>query len=128
MFVGGFLGDPPMNFFEVSTVRGELAFPNGSTLKLGSRENDSKNVIVGVRPDWITIQKASQKKPHISGEIKIIEFQGDQNILTVASELGTFKIITDTDNEFSNGSNIGLNLDAKKLSLFDTQSKKAMKL
>ena len=68
------------------------------------------------------------KKPHISGEIKVIEFQGDQNILTVNTELGILKLITDTEKDFLNGSKIGLNFNPNKVSLFDIQSKKAISL
>ena len=69
-----------------------------------------------------------KKKPHISGEIKVIEFQGDQNILTVNTELGILKLITDTEKDFLNGSKIDLNFNPKKVSLFDIQSKKAISL
>ena len=128
MFVGGFLGDPSMNFFEISAKNGELHFPNGSKLKLEINKNNNRNVVIGVRPDWFIVNQTNQKKPHISGEIKVIEFQGDQNILTVNTELGTLKLITDTEKDFLNGSKIGLNFNPKKVSLFDIQSKKAISL
>ena len=53
MFVGGFLGDPPMNFLEISAENGQLQFPNGSKLKVGTKQAEKREIVVGIRPDWI---------------------------------------------------------------------------
>ena len=58
----------------------------------------------------------------------MIEFQGDQNILTVSTELGILKIITDTEHSFSANAEIGLTFDPKKVVLFDTQTEKTLEL
>ena len=128
MFVGGFLGDPPMNFLEIMVENGELQFPNGSKLKVGTKKAKKKEILVGVRPDWIKLQKSKQMTSHVSGEITVIEFQGDQNILTVSTELGILKIITDTEHSFSANAEIGLTFDPKKVVLFDTQTEKTLEL
>ena len=58
----------------------------------------------------------------------MIEFQGDQNILTVSTKLGVLKIITDTEKQFLTNAEIGLIFDPKKVALFDTQTEKTVAL
>jgi multiple sugar transport system ATP-binding protein len=86
-FVAGFLGTPPMNFFDgkIEFKDGRCSFvsPSGSvgipdTIKIG-KEYDGKSVTLGIRPEHIYCDpdKSSHLSP-IKAAAKVIEPLGDR--------------------------------------------------
>lgn len=81
-FVGGFMGSPPMNFFDCSIVEnngdlfldgGEFSFPIPFDIEDDLKEGISKTEVrLGVRPEHINIVK-SKSSETISAEIRVIE-------------------------------------------------------
>lgn len=86
LFVGTFLGDPPMNIFEAKLVRegggyladaGALKIPLPNAPALAGHVG--KKVYVGVRPADIYIAEAPQNKEDVlipGGRVKIVEVTG----------------------------------------------------
>jgi multiple sugar transport system ATP-binding protein len=94
-FVAFFVGQPGMNFINgiVKSVN-QVSIDTRETKVvidfLG--ETDSKNigteVLIGVRPQQIKVTAQKEAGSVIAGEIRIVEFQGDNDVLTI--ELGDF--------------------------------------
>ncbi len=63
VFVASFVGSPAMNLFSVKCQEGKLHFPGGASLSLSPvqagklRAYDGKNIIFGIRPEDMVIQK-----------------------------------------------------------------------
>lgn len=89
-FVAYFVGEPGMNFIpgkveapgqvSISTKEGKRIFEfNG--------EIDSKyvgsEITIGVRPQQIRVTLAEEQRASIPGLVKVVEFQGDKEILTL---------------------------------------------
>ena len=123
VFVGGFLGDPPMNFFDALVKDEKIFLQNGKSIEVKLSSKLERDLVVGVRPDWIEITEFGSNDAAVTGEVAINEFQGDRCILTVKSEVGTLKVIADAGREFTRKDKIGIKLNPKKMSLFlrDTQ-------
>jgi len=90
LFVGGFIGSPPMNFFECTLKEfdGEATLDAGEfQLKL-PREMDqvvkaqatSPELVLGVRPEDITVQKSGGLEA-IETEVYVVEPLGSENVI-----------------------------------------------
>ncbi len=88
LFVAGFIGAPQMNFFETSlTCEGDnyYATPFGTKMKISSEKAealksngiDSQNIILGVRPEHVTIAK-EQTDDTFKATIEVNEMMGSE--------------------------------------------------
>ena len=92
-FVAGFIGTPPMNFFEGTLVRknGTFSFDEGDGLiplpdsfkdKLESLGNEK--VALGIRPEDITIG-TEQAEGHLPVSVSVVELLGDHLVVYMKS-------------------------------------------
>jgi len=89
-FVAFFVGQPGMNFIE-----GKVQGPNTAIFRLTdesinfefSGEIDPKyicsDITIGVRPQQIKISPKSENQNDLPGIVRIVEFQGDSDVITV---------------------------------------------
>jgi multiple sugar transport system ATP-binding protein len=126
-FVAGFLGEPPMNIFEVTLGDGgrlvvpetEFALPLNDKLQilLGGRQR----VKFGVRP-WGVKVSSTQSGNSVPGTVAVVENLGDETHVGVRyGEVLLMASIAVTD-RFKPGSKVQLTFNQDDLNLFDTET------
>src|SRR5690606_11961918 len=104
-FVGGFSGNPPMNF-----LRGQVQLENSSpivnigdftltpseTMLAALRPHEGKPVLVGIRAE--NMEALSQPTPDaLQVKVRVLEPLGSQNLLTIPVGQDTIKVSTHPD-------------------------------
>jgi multiple sugar transport system ATP-binding protein len=126
-FVAGFLGEPPMNIFEVTlnsdkhlVVPGtDFALPLNDKLQrlLGSRERTK----FGVRP-WGVKVNSTASGGSVPGTVSVVENLGDETHVGVRyGEILLMASVPVTD-RFKPGSKVQLTFNQDDLNLFDTET------
>ena len=129
VFVAGFIGTPPTNFFNIDvgrdngsvSVRG-AHFQFSLTGPVGNLLNgyDKPNAVLGVRPENIEI--VSETQGYFSNDVLVVEPQGSHKV--VAIDLGgeIVKIIASPDLSLNAGDRVHLRFKDSGLSFFDTET------
>jgi len=133
IFVAGFIGSPPMNFFNttLNNDKNECSIPtNGHILKLNKKHIESmrsKNfkddvLIAGIRPEDITLSDPAQDT--ISCSIELTEPAGPEMYIHLKSE--KFNLLARIKNDYGiqPGQNVNVRLNPDKLHLFDPVTEK----
>jgi multiple sugar transport system ATP-binding protein len=124
-FVAGFLGSPPMNFLEAEIAEGRLR-GSGFSFVLpewaGSVERGTP-VVLGIRPEDFTFREEPGSTAVL---ITLVEPMGSSTI--VYTELGEKLVAIETgkDTSLSVGSSVSLEVDAKRLHLFDASTGRSL--
>ncbi len=141
-FVAGFIGSPQMNFFNVKLNRVkekvEVLFAEGSKIVIPYEDvakvddhylHGDVEVILGVRPEHITVSKA---ETGLKCVVNVIERLGNESLLygvlsgesEEESLTSKHQIIVKTVEEVDDvtGTTINLSLDLEKIHLFDSES------
>mgnify|MGYP001264019471 CR=1 FL=1 len=138
LFVAGFIGTPPMNFFhgELTEKEGKIFFKEESfeiampedwqdTLKA----HDSTKVIFGVRPEDIGSEQAKMESaicPSIKAEIEVIEPMGAETYLYLNTGAHSFIARVDAHTAVKVGGTIELPLYMPKAHMFDADTEELM--
>jgi len=138
IFVGGFIGTPPMNFIPGRIEKGRF-IADGVDVKLPAEKIayvkqhgfEGKNVVLGIRPEHIHDQKA-QKEKFADGLVNMVvdvaELLGAET--NVYAEIGgtaiTAKVTARTD--INIGDEIELAFDLSTVHFFDPESEKRLDL
>ena len=133
LFVAGFIGTPQMNFFDVSFKAGakdaEIILPNGASIKHKLNEfkdiqdeyvnGEEKNLVLGVRPEHISIDKKG-----IEAVVNFVEILGNTTniICKLANGENEFSISVQERSELASGDTIHVNFDIKNCHLFDKET------
>ncbi|MGH2734554.1 MAG: ABC transporter ATP-binding protein, partial [Actinomycetota bacterium] len=124
-FVGGFIGNPPMNFFSarlepdggrVLARVGDHAF----TLR-SSPSSRSSEIVVGIRAENIRVH-ADPTENTLPARVEVIEPLGAQLLVTVTVEGSVVKVLTDNDFRADVGRELWLEPVAEKVRWFDPES------
>lgn len=93
-FVASFVGEPQMNFINgkvespqhvsIPTKEGKKTFE--FTGEIDQKYVGSEEITIGVRPQQVELSLSKQQEASIPGSVKIIEFRGDDTVLTVELE------------------------------------------
>ncbi|MBD8027431.1 sn-glycerol-3-phosphate ABC transporter ATP-binding protein UgpC [Ureibacillus sp. Re31] len=131
VFVGGFIGLPPMNFFSGALLDGEICIghvsipiPERKMMVLRKQGYLNKEIIMGIRPeDFHHFLKTSIIDSLIDAKIEVIELLGAENI--VHSQIGgqPFTARLDTQFVIKQGQVYKLALDMNKVHFFDCETK-----
>lgn len=136
LFVGGFIGSPPMNFFhgrlEGNHFKGDdidLEIPEGKLKTLRSKAFIDKPIIMGIRPEDIhdePVAIESNPKSVIHAEIVIAELTGAEFILH--SKVGSHPFIARVDarNPYHALDKITLSFNVNKTHFFDPETEKCL--
>ncbi|MBC7190454.1 ATP-binding cassette domain-containing protein, partial [Candidatus Aerophobetes bacterium] len=136
IFVAGFIGDPPMNFFECRARRkqGEM-FLQGSgfeikvPLSLSSKVDAiaSDALVIGIRPpDFIPRTKPLAGNNLVKGEVVVTEPLGEEEIVNVKIGDVIAKVQTSIDFQVDRGQIIWLEVNYEGLHIFDKDTGKAI--
>ncbi len=134
-FVAGFLGSPPMNFFdgllaesdEGLIVTGEgysLPLPESAKSKL--QDKSSREVIVGIRPTALVHTSGDDKDAALSLPVVLSEYIGSQSV--IVSQLGGKQILIEVDSDTPLVTNeiLKFEVEPESLYLFDRQTEEAL--
>jgi multiple sugar transport system ATP-binding protein len=128
-FVGGFIGEPPMNFTRCELDwEGEKAYISSPTFKLELNETcrnslvnyqGKRNLTLGVRPEDVRIHTAST--PGSFGvQVDFVEQQGDRTIITLRmSPKETFLAQVLGDLHTETGEILHVSFDQRHIHFFD---------
>jgi multiple sugar transport system ATP-binding protein len=127
-FVGGFIGNPPMNFLRASVSRengharvtlGEQTLTGPAPLVEavdGSGADRSGEVMLGIRAENIEARtEPAADRPGLQGEVLVVEPLGSHLLLTVLVDGQQLKVLTRTDFPIGPGRPIWLHPEADKI-------------
>ncbi len=127
-FIAQFVGNPPMNFFNIE-LKGEgdslKAVHPGFSIDVDAGrkpEKGGRSVLLGIRPEDITINPASE----IKAEILIVEPLGRDDLLQCRIGDMDISILADPKEKHRSGDIIGLDLDNKAFQFFDPETDKSL--
>jgi multiple sugar transport system ATP-binding protein len=137
MFVGSFLGSPPMNFIHGHLVGdgSRAAFENGPLhmpLPGFSRHlqpgQAPLQVSLGVRPEHLRLAPAGQGR--WNGKVRLVELRGPEAISTVEIMTGSgtvfLKVLTPVAERPAEASPIGLEIDVENCLLFSHETSRRL--
>ncbi len=136
MFVAGFIGSPPMNFFKGTLRRagGRLAFvednAKGSPLSIGldeklaakSADYLDKSVVFGIRPEAIhDLLTVASPDPALTAEVKVevSEPMGSETLLYLDTGATSFVARVNPTDRFEAGQKVQVTFDLTHAHLFD---------
>lgn len=131
VFVGSFIGNPPMNF-----LRGALTRESGRTVVRGeefefclppetaSLLHGYKEVTVGIRPENIEISHdlPAQDRGVAHAEVIVVELLGNQKLLSIEMAGSLLKVATEPDFPVSPGDQVWLCWKEEKVCFFDPET------
>jgi len=133
IFVGGFIGNPPMNFIEgsIKEMNGEYYFESEYfKLKLSKELGEliaskSSDVILGIRPEHI--QVVFENKPNaIDATVYVIEPLGRDIVINVKIGEALVKILATPGLKLEPGQRVKLIFPEDKVHFFDKYTEKAI--
>ena len=127
MFVADFIGSPSMNFlhFDGAVADGATNVDlNGQTMAVPRNlQGASGKLVFGVRPEHVTLSDAGGYR----GEVLAAEYLGTTQIITLATPNGEMKARIDSAQAARVGETVGLNFNAKTVTLFDESTGQALR-
>src|SRR3990172_1754079 len=126
-FVGGFIGNPPMNFL-AGRVNGDAATAGGVDLPLPVAVRarlSNGQVRLGIRAENIEAS-AMPVKGALTGKVLVIEPLGSPNLLTLHVGEECLKVNTHADSVFQPGQTIWLKLASDKIRWLNRESGQAI--
>lgn len=134
-FVAGFLGSPPMNFFEGTigeaegrlTVNGDgFSLPLPESCRSRLKERKTKEVSVGIRPSAFTYANGSDQEVRIDLPVVLSEYIGSQSV--IVSSLGGQQILIEvgSDSPLTVNEVLSFAVDPESIYLFDSLSEVAL--
>jgi len=128
-FVGGFLGNPPMNFVEAEIEDGYLRIykskiPIPTQYKELIEKLNIKEVILGFRPHDAEIVKGIENG--LVGEVYSFEPLGREQIVTVSLDGTSVKVFAPEEESFTFGEKVTVKIREDRIILFDKKTEKAL--
>lgn len=135
VFVGSFIGNPPMNFIdaEITTKEGELAIsgpgfsidPGPQTAKLLT---EYKSIILGIRPENFKVHfaKPTDTANAAQARVEVVELLGNLKLLTIDLAGKQMKVSVEPHIAVKAGENVWLTWNEEKLCFYDPTSEWAI--
>jgi multiple sugar transport system ATP-binding protein len=131
-WVAGFIGSPPMNFFDCTLVIDEeRALLDASEFKLeidhqlatGIRARSSSDeLVLGARPEDLTVTKAKLSREDVPAEIYIVEPVGESTIVDLKIGTHVVKARAPAGFKAEIGESVGLSFTKDKMHIFDKKT------
>jgi len=118
MFVGGFVGSPPMNFLNGMAANGFMTC--GAFSRPLSHQGP---VLLGFRGEDVTLVQPSDG---LIFEVKVVEPMGSHLLLTGLVNEERVRVVTSPQAHIYPGMTVGLKLETSKLVVMDKQTGKAL--
>ena len=138
-FVGGFIGNPPMNFMSASLEpsNGGLVavFDGGGRIRLANppppelAQRAGQTVVVGIRAENIEVQPSVDSADggnELRARALVIEPLGSHNLLTLAMGDERLKATTRPDSTIAPDQDVSLTFDAQRIRWLDAESGEAI--
>jgi multiple sugar transport system ATP-binding protein len=135
LFVAGFVGSPPMNFFECSLVRkdgltmvdaGNFTYELDRELsKLAAEGATSGEVVLGVRPADIAL-RLERRENGIPAEVYVVEQLGDQLLIDFKVGASVYKAFAPADLSAGIGDRVFVEFNRDKIHIFDKKTERAI--
>jgi multiple sugar transport system ATP-binding protein len=134
-FVAGFIGTPPMNFFEgvvsEDSVGDVLLLDGGVKLPLARRiaNSNGRRVTFGIRPEHIHLSPTGTNPGNhqkVPSEIDLVEPLGHDVIVTARSAAGVFQMQTEIYSGLRPSQQVDLWFDMNRAYFFDRESECAI--
>jgi len=142
-FVAGFVGSPPMNFFDGQLAEDSggltLLLTGGVRLPLSRTDSGSggRRVVLGLRPEHILLapgirplseagRAATRQEARVRAMIEVVEPLGHRVIVTARSGAGVFQMETELHASLKPGSETDLWFDMTRAYLFDAATEAAI--
>jgi multiple sugar transport system ATP-binding protein len=131
MFVGGFIGTPPMNFLEadVSPNGGApVVRLSGGSFPLAGGDADSlagRQLLMGIRAEAIGVQ-SNPAEGAIRATVLVVEPLGSHNLLTVQTGDDVLKVSTRPDVFPAPDSDVWLRIEADRIRWMDRETRSAV--
>jgi multiple sugar transport system ATP-binding protein len=131
-FVGGFIGNPPMNFLPATVhrsdggVRVELA--EAGELHLASADalrGHQGRVLLGIRAENIEVRPTAESGA-IRGRVLVVEPLGSHNLVTVQIGREHLKATTRPDERITHDQDVWLQIDAGRIRWLDPEREVAL--
>jgi multiple sugar transport system ATP-binding protein len=129
-FIGGFIGNPPMNFMEGQVQRengkvnvriGEFSLRPAEAMQPVLKPYDGKPIIIGIRAENMeTLNRPAEDALQV--EVLVVEPLGSQNLLTVQIGEDIVKVSTHPTFEVVPGNDVWLRFPADKIRWVDRDS------
>jgi multiple sugar transport system ATP-binding protein len=131
MFVGGFIGTPPMNFLDAQVVQnggppvaevsgGQVPLPEAQAFSLSGRE-----LVLGIRAEAIGVER-EPGDGLIRATLVVLEPLGSHNLLTVQMGDDLLKVSTPPDVFPAPGSDVWLRLEPEHIRWMDRETRAAL--
>jgi multiple sugar transport system ATP-binding protein len=135
LFVANFIGSPGMNFMDVECTKSDggtkavlsgdepvsFRFSMDVYKKLADKNELGKDLVLGIRPEWIRIAK-KKAEGMVPGEIYVIEPLGSSKIIDIKAGNAILKARTGTEFDTKMGDKVWIELTEKKVHFFDKKS------
>jgi multiple sugar transport system ATP-binding protein len=132
-FVANILGSPPMNFIpcnadgqhtadSITHECFEICSTNDSFKKLFQAEGEKQNLLLGVRPEDISIHHQKETDDGIAAEIYVVEPLGNETVVDIKLGNSIIKVLADADFLGTSGEKVWISLRQDRLHFFDEDS------
>ncbi|TRM85922.1 hypothetical protein DJ526_10530 [Sulfolobus sp. A20-N-G8] len=125
VWVGTFLGNPPMNVLKGEVDKNAIFVENGK-IQLSDKfkflVKDSQRVIVGVRPEDLSINENGT----IEGTVEMIENLGSYSIIHVRLVDTTLRVLEKSTVKREKGDKVKILVDPNNINLFDPNEGKVI--
>ncbi|OAM87087.1 sn-glycerol-3-phosphate ABC transporter ATP-binding protein UgpC [Termitidicoccus mucosus] len=139
LFVAGFIGSPPMNFFrgKLRDAGGRIEFVEDApaapavialppALETRARDHGGKAVVLGIRPENLRLLSAPEPGRTISATVEIAEPMGAETYLYLRSQATAFVARVEPTAAHKTGESVHVVAEPSRLHLFDAESETAL--
>ena len=137
LFVAGFVGNPPMNFFDVEIVQADGDFrakSGGIDLVIPSDRAEKAaavkgKVVMGLRPEDVDLVDDTSPATEgltLTGETTVVEPLGREDLVQVSIDGVEMRVLVDKTKGVRVGDNIELAVNTTKIQLFDPETEQSL--
>jgi multiple sugar transport system ATP-binding protein len=133
MFVAGFIGSPPINFFDCTLKSGsvldagEFTFSLPKDLVKAAENATSDTLVLGIRPqDILVFQDTKDQKNIIEAQVDVIEPLGETSILNLKIGEYLVKVVVSPDFKVKIGDKLRIIFPQEKVHIFDKKTEKTL--
>ena len=134
LFVAGFIGEPSMNFFDV-TREGDRLVGNGFDVELSDETQnelgDRTELVLGVRPEDVHISDTPDAAGAHSASVRVVEPYGDENAIHLYfdgdEDEADFIGSVEGMRQLTEGSTVGVSFPEEAVHIFDAESGDAVR-
>jgi multiple sugar transport system ATP-binding protein len=128
-FVGGFIGNPPMNFLPARAEPrngGRVAvFEGAGEVPVSSEEALDGDVLLGIRAENVELVAVGSAGT-LRGRVLVVEPLGSHNLVTLQVGAELLKATTRPEHRFERDEEVGVRIDAERIRWLDTKREVAI--